>query len=427
MGAWKVERNADLAGNQIDVYVEMALSHGILHRLAVEAKDWASTVGIKIVNDFATIVKLLKDKSLVHEGVIVSPSGFSKEASEAARCHGIRLLRPADLDSMVAEAEKAGVKRPSAPPIPPPPEPYFAHPYPLQANFTGRVAERRMLTEWLTKGTCPVFVMEAIGGMGKSAVTWLWVLKDVLGRKLDTVGTEAADEAACCVRKNHRPEGVLWWSFYEAKASFATFLGKALIYCSDGQVDPKTIPSPHDQADRLLGLLQQRRILLVLDGFERELRAYAGLNAAYQGDQVTEDQKRLFRTSTDPLAGRFLASVASSAPAGRVLVTSRLFPAELEGQDGKPIAGCAHEKLDRLKPPDAVAFFHAEGIQGTSAEIEEACGKYGYHPLALRLLAGAILHDPKRPGDATAARDYDVSDELVPKEHHILRIAYEAM
>ena len=28
--------------------------------------------------------------------------------------------------------------------MPAPPRPYFAHPYPLQANFTGRVAERRI-------------------------------------------------------------------------------------------------------------------------------------------------------------------------------------------------------------------------------------------------------------------------------------------
>jgi hypothetical protein len=30
--------------------------------------------------------------------------------------------------------------------IPSPPTPYFAHPYPLQANFTGRVKEREDLT-----------------------------------------------------------------------------------------------------------------------------------------------------------------------------------------------------------------------------------------------------------------------------------------
>ena len=34
--------------------------------------------------------------------------------------------------------------------LPIPPAPYFAHPYPLQENFTGRLSERDELTEWFT-------------------------------------------------------------------------------------------------------------------------------------------------------------------------------------------------------------------------------------------------------------------------------------
>jgi hypothetical protein len=56
--------------------------------------------------------------------------------------------------------------------LPLPPQPYFAHPYPLQENFTGRAHERQMLTEWLSGGRRPVLALVAIGGMGKSALTW---------------------------------------------------------------------------------------------------------------------------------------------------------------------------------------------------------------------------------------------------------------
>ena len=58
--------------------------------------------------------------------------------------------------------------------IPKLPAPYFAHPYPMQKNFTGRMAERKELTEWFTKKTEPMFTYIAIGGMGKSALTWFW-------------------------------------------------------------------------------------------------------------------------------------------------------------------------------------------------------------------------------------------------------------
>jgi len=88
-------------------------------------------------------------------------------------------------------------------------------------------------------------------------------------------------------------EGVLWWSFYEREAQFAAFLMK-LGLRRGGSVDPRNIPSSYDKVRSLLSLLQQKRLLLVLDGFERELRAYAGLHAAYQGDAVDEGRSGRF-------------------------------------------------------------------------------------------------------------------------------------
>src|SRR5258708_7604881 len=64
--------------------------------------------------------------------------------------------------------------------LPLPPQPYFAHPYPLQENFTGRLQERRMLTEWLTGGRNGLSLL-AIGGIGEKARTWGWVPKGVFG------------------------------------------------------------------------------------------------------------------------------------------------------------------------------------------------------------------------------------------------------
>ena len=40
--------------------------------------------------------------------------------------------------------------------IPQPPSPYFCHPYKLQSNFTGRVEERKYLTEWFCNNPNPV-------------------------------------------------------------------------------------------------------------------------------------------------------------------------------------------------------------------------------------------------------------------------------
>jgi hypothetical protein len=120
MGACRVEHDVELAGNQIDVYIELETPGRLRHRIAVEAKDWTSPVGIDIVNGFAQIVDLLHRTRLIDEGIVVSASGFSRQARNAARTYGIRLLEPTDLDAMVAEAK---VTREKATPVPIPPMP----------------------------------------------------------------------------------------------------------------------------------------------------------------------------------------------------------------------------------------------------------------------------------------------------------------
>ena len=103
MGARKVQHDVEMAGNQVDVYVELETPGRLLHRIAVEAKDWAKPVGIDIVNEFATIVNLLRQERRIEEGVIISLGGFTKQARNAAVTYGIQLLEIDDLDAMVAQ------------------------------------------------------------------------------------------------------------------------------------------------------------------------------------------------------------------------------------------------------------------------------------------------------------------------------------
>ena len=423
MGARKVEHDVELAGNQIDVYVELTTPGNLVHSIAVEVKDWGSPVGIDVVNNFGQIVKLLHSERLVDEGIIISASGFSRPGRNAAQIYGIRLLAPTDLEAMISEAEAINRAVPISPPVPPPPTPCIAHPYPMQENFTGRIHERQMLTRWLTKGERPVLAQVAIGGMGKSALTWAWLHRDVLDQSLPGLAADPPKAAKRCrVPEAERPEGVLWWSFYEAEANFPAFLDKALAYAGDQKVQAAAIPSDHDKVRALVNLLEERRLLIVLDGFERQLRAYASLAAAYQGDEVVEDTRGNYRACTDPHAADFLRWAAALPLRSQILLTSRLLPRELDG-----LAGCQTEDLTGLAPEDAVAFFHAQGVQGTRAEIQTACEPCGYHPLTLRLLAGMIVNDPARPGDISVAADYTPIDELIPREHHILAQAYDSL
>jgi len=333
------------------------------------------------------------------------------------------------LDVRLAQACNVEAPPPTAAPsVPLAPQPYFAHPYPLQQHFTGRVEERKELTEWLvSRSGETVLALVAIGGMGKSALSWVWVQRDVLGQDVAGVKDDTPEVAAQCrVPDADRPEGLLWWSFYDRESSFTTFLNEALAYVSEGRVGPKQMASDYDKVRLLIQLLQQRRHLLVLDGFERELRAYASLSAAYQGDRVAEDAKQESRGCCDPNAARFLEWLVSTPMASRVLLTTRLFPRELDG-----CAPCRHKDLERLNRADALAFFRAHGITGTQAEIEAACEPYDYHPLALSLLAGFILRDKRHPGDIRAANEHPILGELKGKsgkgQHHILEVAYDTL
>jgi 3',5'-cyclic AMP phosphodiesterase CpdA len=109
------------------------------------------------------------------------------------------------------------------------PKIYYPKPYLLQKHFTGRVKYRQILTEWLTRGNNPIFVLTGLSGSGKSALTWIWFQHDVVGSSIDDLlpdPTEAAE--GYCVPESARPQGVIWWSFYEKEARFSEFLEKSV-------------------------------------------------------------------------------------------------------------------------------------------------------------------------------------------------------
>lgn len=285
----------------------------------------------------------------------------------------------------------------------------LGHSYAESPNFTGRQPERAALSAWLESGPT-VMVLRAHGGFGKSALVWDWLQKDV-----DPL----------------RWPRTFWWNFYDESA-FERFLENALPHFD---IDPTKLGA-RLQADALLEKLTEPGVLLVLDGFERTLRAFRGMDAAYQGDEEEEiasraepdDNSLTQRDCLSLVAEELLRSAASRAGLrGRVLITTRLRPRVLEGHDGLPLRYCRTIDLNELSPTDAVAFFQAQQIQGTRAEIEAACSPYGYHPLSLRLLAGMIVSDLRQPGDIAVAQRLDVSGDLKQRRHHVLEQAYNSL
>jgi hypothetical protein len=308
------------------------------------------------------------------------------------------------------------------PTLPGPPQWLLKHPFRLPVNFTGREAERKLLSKWLKEDRKrPLMLLRALGGFGKSALIWHWLLNDVTPTEWPQV---------------------VWWSFYR-NSSFEEFLRETLTYLSQGRRDLIPVDS-RQQADELLKRLRETRILLVLNGFERALWAY-GVTSA-EGDNRwlmifrflslmtikatyhLGNKEEYKRKCINPLAEYFLESIATLPRVqGKVLMTTRLRPQALEIHSGDLIEGCWEQMLVPMQPADAITFFQAQGIRGSDEDIQQACASYGYHPLSLRVLASGIVSDLQQPGAIAAAHHVNVMDKLVQRRHHVLKQPYEAL
>ncbi len=251
--------------------------------------------------------------------------------------------------------------------IPIAPRPYIAHPYGMPKSFTGRVEEINSLKEWIyLDHNHPLYVLEAIGGMGKTSLTWKWLQDEIISKPSEN-------------------KGIIWWSFYDQ--GFEDFIEHLFQYCV-----PEEIRIKQEKADRLktiLTTLTNQRFLIILDGFERVLRGYGQMSAMYiqegglsQAD-IIEAWDKHQRSPVNPKAERLLEGFCSGK--SKVLITTRLFPSTLED-----LAGVKHVKLYGLSKTDSIDFFKKENIQGSPEDMVNAAAVYGYHPLMLKLLISSI-------------------------------------
>ena len=177
--------------------------------------------------------------------------------------------------------------------------------------------------------------------MGKSALTWKW-FHDIAPHEMQPLA------------------GRLWWSFYESDASFENFVIRALAYVSQRPREEIQQLSPPERESQLLAILDREPYLLVLDGLERILIAYARMDAARLADDDLDQQtanygrrsarptrKRrpiLHRPTSTAQKRRSHASATSCASwpisrSSRILVSTRLYPADLQTATGGEAPG----------------------------------------------------------------------------------------
>ena len=238
----------------------------------------------------------------------------------------------------------------------------------------------------------------------------------------------------------------VWWSFYEGDNQFDRFLRETLDFLTRS-LRRRDISSanlgPRQQADLLLDLLRQPGILLILDGFERALRAFSSMMAGIRGtryrNQGTGDRSQTALILRHP---SFVIPTATASPPSPSTSSAPWLPcpASRQGVDDDPAAaadfgmaragsfgGLLRAGADADGTGRCGGVFPWPGHPRARAEIEAACAPSGYHPLSLRLLAGLIANDLRQPGDIAAARRLDVSGDLIQRQHHVLEQAYESL
>ncbi|HWT03318.1 MAG TPA: DUF4062 domain-containing protein [Pyrinomonadaceae bacterium] len=326
--------------------------------------------------------------------------------------------------------------------IPQPPEPYIAHPYTLlhAKGLIGRQEELNLLTDWVAKPgekiyQAHVLSVVALGGMGKSALAWKW-FNDIAPHEMKPL------------------RGRVWWSFYESDARYENFVVRTLAYVTERpREEVQKLPLPYCE-ERLLAALDNEPVLVVLDGLERLLIAYARMDAARLSDDDFDETtanrvagarglpesaaqsfmgQRSLRKTADPRVGSFLRKLATRR-ASRILITTRLYPRELQDKHtDEAIAGSYPYFLRKLSDDDALNLWRTFGVGGSREELLPLFHTFDNHALLIKALAGEIKRYKRAPGDFKKWREhhpkFDPSRFPVLKElqAHVLDFALRGL
>ncbi len=353
-------------------------------------------------------------------GINVCAVSFGEEHSDLPAF--LQSLLPQKVEEQTAPAvPPASV--PNDPDFVPAPPDFYAEPdYIGSHRFVGRVRELEELDDWARPADpTNLLLFEAIGGNGKSMLTWEWTTKRA---------TRVRDDWA----------GRFWYSFYERGAVMADFCQRALAYMTGRPLKELRKKRTAELREPLLAELHANPWLLVLDGLERVLVAYHRIDAAEMRDEDADNP-------TDQIANRdpidaireedndLLRALAAAAPS-KILVSSRLTPRVLLNSSGQPVNGAKRYTLPGLRPGDAEQLLRSCGIDGDSEAIQKyLAANCDNHPLVIGALAGLI----NKPGptrsdfDAWASHpdggmSLDLADlNLMQRRNHIIEAAYRAV
>src|SRR6266487_4949325 len=218
------------------------------------------------------------------------------------------------------------------------------------SHFTGREGELAELIHWLVQEQCRLVAILGMGGIGKSA------LVSLLGKHLAP-----------------QFDAVLWRSLRDAP-SCEELVADCLTFFSE--TPPAEFPPSLEQRiNQLIGRLQERRCLLVLDNLETLLEV--------------EDPEGNYRPGYQGY-GRLIERLGESVHQSCVVLTSREKPREIEAAEGlrAPVRSL---RLVGLSQEAARSLLENKDLRGESSAWLQLIATYVGNPLALKIVGQAIV------------------------------------
>jgi len=249
-------------------------------------------------------------------------------------------------------------------------------------NYQGRVEDFKTLNRWANDTATRMIAITGIGGQGKTAMTGRWLKQER--------------------HENLKQLPVFYWSFYE-DLDVGKLLEKVVAFCKP---IVRAIIGKPEPISFILSVVQQARLLLVLDGLE-----------VLQEDAASPNHGKI----SHPLLFPFLQNWLRMPHKGLMLLTSRFHFPQLARYSG---VGFHQLDLVRLSKEDGVALLKRLNILGDDSLLESYVEKLYGHPLALRVLASTV----KRTcfGDLSKFKGEKIlkegeGDKLTQKLEHLLR------
>ena len=152
---------------------------------------------------------------------------------------------------------------------------------------------------------------------------------------------------------------------------------------------------------------------------------------APEAAQSFTGQHRL-RLTVDPRVGAFLRKLTQVA-AARILVSTRLYPSDLQMANGEPVASCFAYFLKGLRDDDALNLWRSFGATDSRATLLPMLATFDKHPLLIQALASVVAHDRRAVGDfdkwSAAHPDFDPFPLLhaTERKSHVLAHALRGL